>query len=138
MESYSYTGMNLPIDINTTILYVIKQLKEFDDNLEKGILLPKSPYHDIVVMETGNGKLIEIPNEIKQQAIQKWEIIKAETVYEKQKKNIEDKIIQLSNKLNEDTVENFDNYSYNYGYAFAIIIVIIIIIGFTIYQKKLI
>lgn len=135
----------ISIDHNKAIIYVIKLLKQFDDNLEKGELSDESyPYHDNIYMKTDNG-YVEIPHEIINEAKKKWEIIKANISYNNQKKNIEDKIKELSNKLNEQLNEksniihsnNIYESFYNkyFNYIFIIIIIIIIIIGIVIYKK---
>ncbi|ARF08840.1 hypothetical protein Catovirus_1_890 [Catovirus CTV1] len=135
MDTYSYTGNNVPLDVNSAILYAIKQLKEYDDNLEKGILLPKSPYHDFIVMETSDGKIIEIPYDVQQEAISKWEIIKVEMLYEKEKKQLENNIINLSKQLENDIVENFESNSGS-NYILFLLIGAIIVVTIYLYQKK--
>ena len=137
MQSYNYTGVNVPIDLNSTLIYVIKLLKEYDENLSKGIVNKNSPYNDKISMKIDNDNVVEVPYDIQREAIKKWEIMKAQSEYEKEKKTIEEKILSLSDELNDTFSENFsdnDNENDNYDYSFILkILAIIIIVGIGIY-----
>lgn len=133
MDNYNYTGANIPIDINIVISYTIKQLKEYDDKLSQGILLSKSPYNDKIIMKMENDKIIEVPYEVQQEAIKKWEIIKAESEYEMEKKSLEERIESISNQLNDELTENFEDAETS-TYSFIIkFIAIILIVGIALY-----
>ena len=141
MQSYNYTGANIPIDLNTAIIYVIKLLKEYDENLAKGILIKNSPYNDKITMKMDDNNIIEIPYEIQREAIKKWEIMKVQVEYDKEKKTIEERILSLSDELN-NMVESFDNDNNedhtfdNYFYIKIFVIILIIGIGIYLYTKK--
>lgn len=62
-----YTAENLPMDVRNAILYAMNTLKNYDEMLNRTSTY--SPYKDIIYMPTEEGKMIEIPEEIKQEAI---------------------------------------------------------------------
>ena len=124
MEAYSYTGNDIPIDINLMTLYVIDLLKKYDENIKKDPTSKSSPYEDKITMKTKDEKYIEIPNDVQQEAINKWKIIKIDMEYDTKKKKIEEKITKLSNSLN-----NEDSNDSTILYMIKIILIVLTIIG---------
>lgn len=162
MEQYKYAEQKIPTDTNKMILQVTNLLKKYDEDAEKGIISKLQPYTDKLIIKIDEkGTTIEIPNDIQQEAIKKWKIIKEDLVYEKKKKEIEDNIIKLSNSLSDEYLQSTnknkninrnrskpknskkknnkkDNSGISYIKIFLIIIIIIgIIIGYAKYKSYL-
>ena len=70
---YRKTGsdINLPVDI--LINFVMEKCKEYDTLIEVTQSRPiQSPYSDPVIFTTDEGKTVQVPDYVQQQAIQQW------------------------------------------------------------------
>jgi hypothetical protein len=71
--AFQYTGKSEPITVSACHDYVKTRLREYDDKLaNKGGDVGPSPYHNKLVMPTGNGKFVEVPVEIQDEAVRQW------------------------------------------------------------------
>lgn len=127
MESYKYTGVNVPVSLDVLITYVISLLQKYDADLAQGIVPPTNPYNEKIIMQH-DGITIDIPEEVHREAVKKWEILKMESM----KKNIEDENIKLSNELNNEIKKRDLRYTKFGGdtiwsYLFKIFLMIIIV-----------
>jgi hypothetical protein len=80
---YKNLNNKIPVEYNKLFNYVTKKLKEYDlsrinndtdveDNNDKNKKKITNPYYDPLFMKLENGKYIEIPLEIQEDAINKW------------------------------------------------------------------
>lgn len=127
------------VDINSTLAYVLKLLEKYDKNLEKGIIDDISPYYDKIFMQGYGNKTIEVPYDVQQEAIKKWNVQKLQISYGQEKNKIEKELYILNKQLeelNEDSEED-DSDEKNYMYILVVLIVILIV-GFGMYMYRII
>jgi hypothetical protein len=116
-SEYEYTGKSLPQTLEKCISFVIETLRKYDENINNNIHVDKSPYNSKIIMETKEGKYIEIPMEVQNEAIQKW-------LYEKENpKNIANQP-KLSIKQKKQQESSYD---------ILLIILVILMLIFCIY-----
>jgi hypothetical protein len=73
VTQYKETGNKYPIPVNELLAYAQEKLQEFDMMVEATKTQPStSPYTDPIIYATGEGKLVQIPEYIQEQAIQLW------------------------------------------------------------------
>src|SRR4051812_30331407 len=70
--NFQYTGKNIPLRLDKCINFVSLKLQEYDYALENGKKIGDSPYHNKIVMSTEDGKFVEIPTEIQNEAVKLW------------------------------------------------------------------
>lgn len=127
---YNYSGTNIELDKNNTIIYVIEKLSEYDKKIKNGIFVEESPYYSDILIPTENEKFVIVPKEIQNEAINKYNLLKSINEYEIKKNNIENEINKLYDKL-----ENTNTDSNNNILFYITIILIILFAGFIIYKK---
>jgi hypothetical protein len=71
MDTYEYTGKNMPLTLEKCINYVTSKLREYDNALANNMKIGKSPYNDKIIMPI-NDKFVEIPAEAQNEAIKLW------------------------------------------------------------------
>lgn len=72
VNNYQYTGNSVPISALDTSAHVIALLEDYDRRMNEGINPSINPYKDRIVMTTQEGRMIEIPQDIQEDAIQQW------------------------------------------------------------------
>lgn len=121
--------MEQNIDVDTMINYVINLLKQYDKNVKMDIQNKFSPYRDKIIMEYNNRK-IEIPREIQNSAINKWDEINTNKIFQNKKIQLEKKIEKLEKKI----IEQDKNINTDYSYYYAIAVFFIIIVAYYLYR----
>jgi hypothetical protein len=76
MVNYAYTGSALKINPNTSTLYIVALLHDYHKKIANGYVPDFSPYHDPIIYRTTNNKLVELPEDIRTNAINKWNDMK--------------------------------------------------------------
>ena len=74
---YKETGNKVPLPMDELINFAQEKLQDFDRLVEATQSRPKrSPYNSPIIYTTKEGKLVQIPEYIQQQAINLWESAK--------------------------------------------------------------
>jgi len=70
---YQKTGNHIPIPVDKLTNAVYEKLSEYDNLVNSlGMKPTQSPYKDQIIYTTDEGKLIQIPKYIQEQAVFKW------------------------------------------------------------------
>jgi len=67
---YQYTGKSHPVNKNQLIQSVFDAIDEFENEPDDQNIL--NPYQEPVVVKLTDGKIIQVPSEIQNEAIEKW------------------------------------------------------------------
>lgn len=69
MSEFQRTGNEIPIDKKEALKYVVDRLTEYNNNIENGIYNETNPYIEPIYLNLSNSKMVEVPDEIKKDAI---------------------------------------------------------------------
>lgn len=70
---YQKTGNDIPLPVDTLVNFVMEKCKEYDTLVDAtGTQPTQSPYTDPVIFTTDEGKTVQVPQYIQQQAIKQW------------------------------------------------------------------
>ena len=67
---YQYTGKSHPVNKNQLMQSVFDAIDEFENEQDNHNIL--NPYEEPVVVKLTDGKIIQVPSEIQNEAIEKW------------------------------------------------------------------
>lgn len=121
------------LNIDASISYIMGLLEIYDDNLKNGKIEGTSPYYDKIFMEGKNSKTIEIPYDVQQEAIKKWNVKKMQNNYEQKKTSINNEIKILAKQLKQLDDEEIESDGINQNIYVIIIIIMTLVIGFVMY-----
>lgn len=72
-NEYQFTGKQIPLKVNELVAFVHQKLEQYDNLVKETKSVPfYSPYAHPIIYTTPEGKTVQIPKEIQQQAIDQW------------------------------------------------------------------
>lgn len=133
---YKETGNKVPLPLDELLNYAQEKLHEYDRMVEATQSKPSnSPYNDPIIYITKEGKLVQIPKYIQQQAIELWNNTKKKLTNFMNQPEIEySEDLPVSKKFEEEEEEKKGNNTWKY--VLCVIVTILILISAYVMMKE--
>jgi len=133
---YKCTGNSHPVNKNQLLQSVFDAIDEFENDPDNQNIL--NPYEESVIVKLNNGKIIQVPSEIQNEAIEKWVESNNNNIYVAKNGNPSDDILDHPIHINKkpQIIVNPNNYVSESGSLKYILLVIAITITIYAFSKK--